>query len=159
MNPKKDFYHKVLMGMLYAGLFAILLVTVAYAATTTIDTNDGSVDANWSQVTMLRDDPDDDGNTYAEIDSVWIGNNSSLDTFYFRVDSLMQSPDDELFVAKLDCNQNGNYDDAVDVAAIMDPYSSDAFECQGDTYNVTCYEGAEEDSNGAASGETQKSEW
>ena len=146
---------KMLWGILHAGLCAILLISVVYAATTTIDTNDGSVDPNWSAVTMLRDDPDNDSATPsdAELDKVWIANNSALDTFYFRADNLFQLPATELIAAKLDCNRNGSYTDPVDVVVLIDLYLDTSFECQGDTYNGSCYHDAPEDNNGSTAAE------
>lgn len=146
---------KIIPGFAYAAIFAILLYSVAFAVTLTINTNDGTIDSNWSSVTLFQDDPDDDSTypTAAEIDKVWITNNASVDTFYFRTDSLIQLSNLKLMVAKLDCDRNGNYNDATDVAVVYDPFTSSSFECQGDTYNLSCLHDSPEDDNGASSGE------
>lgn len=134
--------------ILLISLTVALLATTAIYAVATINTNDGSVDANWAIEPVFDDDPDADGNEYAEIDKVWITNNSEKSIFYFRVDTLMAAGNEEVMIARLDCNRNGSFTDAVDVAVIGDGYPDLSYECQGNTYDVTCWGDNRDENNG-----------
>ncbi len=139
--------------------FILTLATfsIAYAAHTIIDTTNGSVDANWSNVTVLRNDGDDIGNDNYDINQAWVANASDNSEFYFRV-SLVgsgQLPHDySSFEARLDCNQNGNYFDSVDVIVYyaISSTGEELVECQGDEYSECDFttEPNNSDTNGAS---------
>lgn len=141
--------------VLLFALFLMMFATAVYAATATINTDDGAIDSNWADVAILYDDPDNDSlaPSDAELDKVWIANNGARDTFYFRADSLVAPADTELIAAKLDCNQNGAYTDPADVIVLVDAFQDIAFECQGNTYNGSCYQDQPQDNNGTAASE------
>ncbi|MCB9136447.1 MAG: hypothetical protein H6636_13550 [Anaerolineales bacterium] len=123
-------------------LVAILAVTtIAYAAHTTINTNNGQVDANWSNVSALSNDGDDIANNNYDIDQAWVANASDNSAFYFRVSMVGtgQLPHNySSFEARLDCNQNFVFNDSVDVVvyyAIEDGgIGEELVECQGNQY-------------------------
>jgi hypothetical protein len=141
-------------------LLTLATFSIAYAAHTSIDTTNGSVDANWSNVTVLRNDGDDIGNDNYDINQAWVANASDNSEFYFRV-SLVgsgQLPHDySSFEARLDCNQNGNYFDSVDVIVYyaIRPTGEELVECQGDEYPECDFttEPNNSDANGASFGE------
>jgi hypothetical protein len=122
-----------------AFILTLATFSIAYAAHTTINTTDGFVDANWSSVTVFRNDGDDIGDNNYDINQAWIANTSDNSAFYFRV-SLVgsgQLPHDySSFEARLDCNQNSNYFDSADVIVYyaIDGTTEEIVECQGDEY-------------------------
>jgi hypothetical protein len=134
MSSKK---HSILF--IVVAVAALLVFTsVAYAAHVTIDTNDGAVDTNWSAVPMLYDDGGDGVADNYNIAEAWMGNNASPPTeFYFRV-NLWNSgllPVNSSLEAALDCNQNGLFDEVVDVTVAYQLLSGGlelVVECQGD---------------------------
>ena len=120
-------------------ILTLTLFSIAYAAHTIIDTNNGLVDANWSNVAVLRTDGDDFANDNYDINQVWVANAADNSGFYFRA-SLVgagELPNDySSLEARLDCNQNGSYNDAVDVTvyyAVLG-VTEETVECQGDEY-------------------------
>ena len=135
-------------------------VSIAYAAHTTIDTNNGVVDANWSNVPVLQTDGDDIGNDNYDINQVWVANESDNSAFYFRASLIGsgQLPNDySSFEARLDCDQNGNYLDSVDVIVYyaINGAVEELVECQGDEYDQCDYnpEPNNSDTNTALFGE------
>jgi hypothetical protein len=147
-----------------AGVFIIVLTitTVAYAAHTTVNTDDGQVDSNWGNVSVLSNDGDDIADNNHDINQAWVANASDNSAFYFRVNLVGsgQMPHDySSFEARLDCDRNGSFQDSVDVVvyyAIDDSgVGEELVECQGNRY-PTCDYGTEPDgadTNAATFGE------
>lgn len=141
-------------------ILTLAIVSIAYAAHTTINTSNGVVDANWSNVPVLRNDGDDFANNNYDIDQVWVANASDNSGFYFRA-SLVgagQLPNDySSFEARLDCNQNGSYIDAADVIVYyaITGVTEELVECQGDEYSECDFtpEPNNSDTNAASFGE------
>ena len=121
-------------------ILTLISFTIAYAAHTTINTDNGLVDTNWSNVSVHSNDGDDIADNNYDIDQAWIANeaNNSGD-FYFRVNLVGggQLPHNySSFEARLDCNQNGSFSDSIDVVVYyaIDGTTEELVECQGDEY-------------------------
>jgi hypothetical protein len=118
---------------------------VVYAVRTTINTNDGAVDTHWGSVTVLSNDGNDFANDNYDINQAWITNAPDNSEFYFRVNLVGSGRlplDYSSFEARLDCNRDGDFVDAVDVVVYYAPYETtygteEVVECQGDDY-VMC---------------------
>lgn len=143
-----------------AFILTITTFSIAYAAHTTINTNDGSVDPNWSNVSVLSNDGDDIANNNYDIDQAWIANAADNSGVYFRVsliDSGQLPTNYSSFEARLDCNQNGNYFDNVDVIVYyaINGTTEELVECQGNEYPDCDYnpEPNHSDTNAASFGE------
>lgn len=136
------------------------LVSIAYAAHTTINTDNGSLDSNWGNVSILADDGDDFGNDNYDINQGWIANEADNSAFYFRVNLVGngQLPHDySSFEARLDCNRNGSFQESADVVVYyaIDGSTEELVECQGDEYPQCDFTGGSNnsDTNGANFGE------
>lgn len=142
-------------------LFLVLTIaSVAYAAHTTINTDDGQLDANWGNVSVMSNDGDDFANDNYDIDQGWAANASDNSAFYFRVNLVGtgQLPHDySSFEARLDCNRNGSFQDSGDVVVYyaITGSSEELVECQGDEYPSCDYtaEPNNSDTNAATFGE------
>ena len=138
---------------------SLIITSIAFAAPTTIDTTDGGVDGNWANVSVLRDDGDDIGNDNYDINQAWIANAADNSAFYFRV-SLVgtgQLPHDySSFEARLDCNQDGDFQDAEDVVVYyaLNGANEELVECQGSDYSECDFKaGNTSDTNAITFGE------
>jgi hypothetical protein len=137
MSSKK---HSILFIVI--AIAALLVFTsVAYAAHVTIDTNDGVVDTDWGSVPMLYDDGGDVTANY-DIAEAWMGNDAaSPSEFYFRVnlEGTGRLPIDSVLEARLDCDQDGLFNESVDITIyywIISGPDEILLECQGD--NSVC---------------------
>ena len=143
------FGKKWLARVLVAVGLALTITSVVYAVRTTINTNNGSVDANWGGVTLFSNDGDDFANNNYDINQAWATNAPDNSEFYFRVNLVGSGrlPQDySSFEARLDCNQNGGFVDAVDVVVYYVSWNSgdgteEVVECQGNDYSACDYAG------------------
>ena len=148
-----------------------LLITVAtmlavvsgvYAAHVTINTNDGALDANWANVSLIINDGADTAANY-DIVEAWVGNSADNSAFFFRANlaGTGQLPNDySALEARLDCNLDNDFTDAQDVVVFyaLDtflPDGEEVMECQGDDYIDCDYlpEPNNSDTNPLTSGE------
>ena len=110
------------LSIILAAVFILSTVSVAFAAFFIINTNDGSIDPNWTPL-PFRDDPTGETIPNYDIDQVWFGTNaSSPSEFYFRMDLVSTIPlDGSSIEARLDCDGNGNFNDPMDVTVAYYP--------------------------------------
>lgn len=98
-------------------IFVMLLLGVMtlYAGFITIDTDDGVVDDNWP-VDPFITDPTGDAVSGHDIVSAWVGSDDIIpNEYYFRLQREgIEIDDNGHFIAELDCNNNGSFDDDVD---------------------------------------------
>ena len=135
MSSKKHY-----IGILVTAVAALLVFSsVAYAAYVTINTDNTVVD-NWSAVPVLYNDGGDVTANY-DIADAWMGNDAaSPSEFYFRVNlqGTGRLPIDSVLEARLDCNRNGFFNEAVDITIYYWITSGGEYllECRGD--NSVC---------------------
>jgi hypothetical protein len=130
------------IGFITIALIALLVfASVAYAAHTTISTNNRADDVNWDTISVIITDGADTVANY-DIVKAWVGNSADRSTFYFRVAlaGTGRLPNDySALEARLDCNQDGEFADAEDVVVYyaLDtflPSGEEVIECQGTDY-------------------------
>ncbi len=99
-------------------IFIILLLVAMtlYAGFITIDTDDGIVDGNWPLEPVIIDPTGDSIIPEQDIVSVWVGSDDIVpNEYYFRLKrDDIENDGNYHFIADLDCNNNGNFDDDVD---------------------------------------------
>lgn len=126
-------------------VLVLVVASVTYAAEVTgIDTNDGSVDGNWSSVPVLLTDGTTEADNY-DIVEAWVAHNAGQSAFFFRVNLAGQLPSDfDSLEARLDCSSPSNisFQDAEDVVVIytLDTLldgGEETVECQGSDY-INC---------------------
>ncbi|CAG1771866.1 hypothetical protein BAC2_02021 [uncultured bacterium] len=126
---------------------ALTITSVVYAVRTTINTDNGSVDANWGSVTLFSNDGDDFADNNYDINQAWLTNAPDNSEFYFRVNLVGSGrlPQDySSFEARLDCNRDGDFADAVDVVVYYatrttSDFTEEVVECQGNDYYFCDY--------------------
>ena len=135
----------------------LVIATVVNAAHVAINTDDGVLDSDWSNVSMLLDTSDsgDVANTNYDIGEVWVGNDAATPTteLYFRVDLEGLLNFSDRLEARLDCTGDNDFTDAQDIVVYYQlNVSEDVSECQGNLYASGC-PFSQIEQNGATFGE------
>jgi hypothetical protein len=122
-----------------AVILILVVTTVAFAIRVTINTNDTIVDPNWAGATPVRTDGDDFADNNYDLNQVWMTSDPTNSAFFFRVNLISGGrlpADYSSFEARLDCNMNGSFTDAVDVVVYyaINAGLEELVECQGNDY-------------------------
>ena len=111
----------ILLSLLLSLLIGLMTYTVAYAVFISIITDDGLLDGGWPVdpfpvVAVGGEDPG------YNIQAFWVGTNADPPTeYYFRADLDAAMPAGGFLEARLDCNGDGDFVDAVDVLVDYQP--------------------------------------
>lgn len=130
---------KVLLGVI---LLMITVLGIAHAGFFTVNTNDG-IDQVGLPTAFLTDPASDVASNY-DILNFWVFSDANPPTeFYFRAELSAYLPIESYLEARLDCNNNSNFDDPADVLVTYLPVSageSDAvYPVSGDWGNTDTY--------------------
>ncbi len=136
MNKRKIYAWVVLSCLLAALLFPAAALAGHYE----IDTDDGSVDADWVSVNATVIDGDDFGTQNYDIQQAWVTNSGN--DFYFRIQLVpgARLPNNGAVAARLDCNKDSSYiTDEVDTIAWYRRDTDEARECEGSAGTNHCH--------------------
>lgn len=124
---------RILLSLALSVLVVLTTFTIAYAAFISINTNDGAVDVNWP-ATPFRNDAAGDASAGYDIINFWVGTDANPPTqYFFRADlDAAMSGTNPFLEARLDCNNNGNFEEAVDVWVDYIPATDDTQVWAGD---------------------------
>lgn len=129
---------RILLSLALSVLVILTTFTIAYAAFISIDTNDGGVDTNWPAAPFRNDDSGDASTGYDIID-FWVGTDANPPTqYFFRADlDAAMSGTNPFLEARLDCNNNGIFDEAVDVLVDYVPGADETWVYAGNDINIS----------------------
>lgn len=107
----------ILIGVMGWGITAV----IAYAAINPVDTNDGALDAEWGTPHISADPNEVTFLDSVDINNAWIATDTSTPTeFYFRIETYAATAALRNFRAELDCDNDGNFAEAVDRIVFVD---------------------------------------